>query len=193
VRVLGQDSRLSTVGRPLLSSRGWWLAGGWLAGFILSPLLASRLDSIRFDPRLYAWATYTRACVRACNEKRDSRTYSFYFPLALYLPYDVLFLLFIAPVSSHSWFSRSLSHSHPFTLDLKRRPIGLCPKFFRSRLFFRPSLMKSYEQRHEMESVFEGQRRESALPKKNRFRLIYSIYIFTRRSLHFFIWIQILP
>lgn len=44
--------------------------------------------------------------------------------------------------------------------------------------------MKLYEQRHEMESVFEGQRRESALPKKNRFRLIYSIYIYLLVALY---------
>lgn len=54
-----------------------------------------------------------------------------------------------ARASSHSRSGRSLSHSHPFTLDLKRRPIGLVKLFFfadeheaRARAR-RPSLMKS--------------------------------------------------
>lgn len=135
-------SRFKTVycaGRPLLSSRGR------SRGFILSLLGSAWLDSRRAYMRVQRTCVHSRArslrtCVRVCMRTPAVRSGTlpahtrslfvsrFFSATRLCSLHSLLFPL-LAHASSHSRPGRSLSHSHPFTLDLEMRPIG-CPKLF---------------------------------------------------------------
>jgi len=107
--------------------------------------------------------TYMRVHSCACNEERTPAHIRCLFvsltfpPLYAYVLRSLFFPL-VAHASSHSQSGRSLSHSHPFTLDLKMRPIH-CPK-----LFFSSTVRRSSNeiirrgQRREIESISEGRR-----------------------------------
>lgn len=155
--------------------------------------------------------TLLRACARACacmcvrlpatRSETLPHTLAAYSSLAFSRLYATMFsipllFLLVARASSHSRLpGRSLSHSHPFTLDLKMRPIG-CPKLFFFFFFLvdarRPSLMKSYvaSQRREIESVSEG--RPAKAPQLSAcLKRVYSPSLFcsfvhhNSRALHF--------
>lgn len=151
MRVLGQDSRLSTVGRPLLSSRGR------SRGFILSLLRSARLDS----RLVYACATYIYAfsrtfatCAHACACACSKRGETFPHTLALYsyLTFPQLhdYVLHSSPLPSRS--------SRVFPLRSRSAPVAQSSVHSRSQdeanrpsqTFFsladarRPNLTKSY-------------------------------------------------
>ena len=144
MRVLGQDSRLSTV----LADR-FFLAEAGASSFRCLARFSSILDHVyacaanmrAFSGTLLRVRAYVCVCVyiyarafvclqwgansRAHSSLSLSLTFS---PLYAYVLRSLLFPL-VAHASSHSQSGRSLSHSHPFTLDLKMRPIH-CPKLF---------------------------------------------------------------
>jgi len=201
MRVLGQDSRLSTV----LADR-FFLAEAGASSFRCLARFSSILDHVyacaakharilvHATPRAYVCVCvyiYARAFV-CLQWGANSRAHSLPIRLSLTFPplyayvLRSLFFPLVAHASSHSQSGRSLSHSHPFTLDLKMRPIH-CPK-----LFFSSTVRRSSNeiirrgQRREIESISEGRRAKvpwlSHLSKTSPFTayfwIIYSFIYF---------------
>lgn len=129
--------------------------------------------------RVQRTRTHPRACVHACSEKRDSRTHSFYFSLALYLLYDDILCPLSLPllhssdvfplirsvlVAQSSVHSRSQEEADRLSQTF----------FFRALFFSRPSLMKSYDEQRDMKSnlfpkVNARKRRKVLLSRKGQF------------------------